>query len=809
MLSEIHEHYKQKYKLSKKYYNILINDEYVKNNNIDKTIISSYFLYYYDIMNPYPLFPTIISINTSKYSTINHYNINEIIDGINNGTTNMVDELGNIKVGNRLDYKNTSKYMNKLNKKIIKFTKLRGEKEGEESVRQFYSYEIKDEIKNKYNGEYVTVAWTKCYEIIHYYKFFDKVQGDTINYFGICEQPGAFIYAINHYIKQNLGKEFRFTLQSLNSKLAQGFKPEKNLSIKYRDVYDYGEDATGDVTNINNIRYYRKTYYKKHYNIITADCGEDCSKDFSKQEINLTKLVTAQMILAISLSDMGTNYFFKLFSIHESQTVHVIYILTYFFEEVNICRTLTTKQASGEIYCVCINFKHKKNEIDEIIENIYKWYEKYEKNETKLLLKDKIISDYFYEKMNIINISLIQRRLLTINFLYYRWNNNELIKKNKEIETRISSVVEHHKNYFMSIYNIQKLEEKNRLIPIKKQSRYIREITSQLYKQYIYPYTNIFDNDNYMKYIIGNNYLIKWKYIKSEHDIKYIKNDINEINEELIYLEHRYVINMPRIMHNIVNIYNKYCFIGEEIKIIRFVKKRIPTIKSLHMYNYSFKERHELYDQYNNYINDVSNKYMIEIINNYVYDMGIKIKYQKNNIYYIIITELLITLFNKKSIFNHIMELILEMIQHITNDSCIVLYINGFTDNIYHLINTYSYFFNKSYIFKCKYSYGLNYNVIFMDKKNINQDKKAKINEIKKVINGGNIIKIYKDIINDELKKNILEIHKEFIKRYTIILEIIQMKITNEDYYNLIQKNLIINSNVLSDMFYKRLKNYK
>lgn len=188
--------------------------------------------------------------------------------------------------------------------------------------RNFYSYEIIDELVDNYNAEYVTIAWLKCYEILEHYKILDNNNKD-INYFGICEQPGAFIFSINHYVRGKLKKKLNFTIQSLNTKIDKsGFPPEKSLYDEYRNNYDYGVDFTGDVTSIENIQYYRQKYYDQDYYLITADCGQSCD-DFSKQEQNIAKLLIGQILLAISLSSQKTTYVLKLFTLYEEYSLYI------------------------------------------------------------------------------------------------------------------------------------------------------------------------------------------------------------------------------------------------------------------------------------------------------------------------------------------------------------------------------------------------------------------------------------------------------------------------------------------------------
>jgi len=436
-----------KYELSNKHYNkIFTTENYYE------------YLYYFDIMNVYPLFPTIITLKIMNDD-------NDIKSIINN------DDKLLIKSNNK-DLNDTILLMNEKIKEL-EFTEEEINKRKVGMIRKFFSYELVDELTINLNAEYVTVAWLKCYEIL---KFYDLIstESTTINYFGICEQPGAFIYAINAYVKTELGKEFDFIIQSLvdltNKKI---FKPEKHLYETYKNKYDYGHDKTGDVTKLNNIKYYRKKYYDRHFELISADCGLDCSDDFSAQEKGLLNVIIGQFLLAISLADSGTNYFFKLFTMYEELTKQLIYVLSQLFDNVHICRTLTTKPESGEIYCVCKNFKYTKKYMDTILDDIYKWYDMYTNNHNVSLVSS--ISKKYYDEIYDINMILAKRRITSMNFLYFRFKNNEYSQNNKQIYEYINELVTHYVKYFIKIYNIQSLEDQNKLVTEKFISKWKKD----------------------------------------------------------------------------------------------------------------------------------------------------------------------------------------------------------------------------------------------------------------------------------------------------------------------------------------------
>lgn len=60
--------------------------------------------------------------------------------------------------------------------------------------------DIIGKIKLEINAEFVTQAWCKFYEILNQYPV---VTSSKLNSVHLCEAPGAFISALNHYLNSN------------------------------------------------------------------------------------------------------------------------------------------------------------------------------------------------------------------------------------------------------------------------------------------------------------------------------------------------------------------------------------------------------------------------------------------------------------------------------------------------------------------------------------------------------------------------------------------------------------------------------
>lgn len=125
-------------------------------------------------------------------------------------------------------------------------------------------------IDKKFNTGKISQAWIKMYEILNNLNIVPK----NLHSFHICESPGQFISAIDYYIKNQLHGTFNWNAQSLNPSIHKNksaFGDQYGLIKKHPNRWHWGVDNTGDITNIDNMKYYLK--FTKNVNLITSDCG--------------------------------------------------------------------------------------------------------------------------------------------------------------------------------------------------------------------------------------------------------------------------------------------------------------------------------------------------------------------------------------------------------------------------------------------------------------------------------------------------------------------------------------------------------
>ena len=235
-------------------------------------------------------------------------------------------------------------------------------------------------IDVKYNQQNVSQAWIKMYEILVIFNLIPK-NGDTYKTFNMCEAPGNFISAINHYIKtETTINNFDWYAQSLNPdhKISNNiaFKDDFGYIKKYKSKWLFGADNTGDITNIDNIKWYRKYTLDRDVNLITSDCGttDELGYDF------LIRIHTAQLIFILYNLPEGGSCVAKM----KIPIIYSIQVELYYRYYKNFKHLYFFKghqnPSSKEFYLVGIGYKRLQNyELDELI----KMFENYEENTNK------------------------------------------------------------------------------------------------------------------------------------------------------------------------------------------------------------------------------------------------------------------------------------------------------------------------------------------------------------------------------------------------------------------------------------------
>jgi 23S rRNA U2552 (ribose-2'-O)-methylase RlmE/FtsJ len=210
-----------------------------------------------------------------------------------------------------------------------------------EAVRYYrpsvkFDRDLRKLVAQRYNTGPNSQAWLKLYEILSTIPLINK-NSTTLRTFHICEAPGSFISAINHFIKTKTAiKKFEWIANSLNPAKSNSkntaFGDDYGYMKKYPNNWDFGADNTGDITHPINMDHYKNKI--KNVNLITSDCGIPWEKESAKVH-ELLKIHLAEMILIMYILPINADFVAKMiFPLYRPIEIHLMYTLYNSFEEL-------------------------------------------------------------------------------------------------------------------------------------------------------------------------------------------------------------------------------------------------------------------------------------------------------------------------------------------------------------------------------------------------------------------------------------------------------------------------------------------
>jgi 23S rRNA U2552 (ribose-2'-O)-methylase RlmE/FtsJ len=328
-----------------------------------------------------------------------------------------------------------------------------------------YLYEIKERI-SKHEKEWdVVKKYTNPYEYIHtivpmkkkcvsqykplsrsYFKMIEMInvfglQFDSkpIKTFHLAEGPGGFIEAISNIRECPYDKYVGITiLEDKTDPNIPAWKKTEYFLNKHPNVFiENGADKTGNILSMDNFLYCKEKY-ESSMELVTADGGFDFSIDFNSQEINITKLLFAQIAYALVMQKKGGCFVLKIFDCFMNHTIDLLYILSSFYSKVYINKPQTSRYANSEKYVICKGFLY--NSCDHFFPFLQNAFNKV------LLITDATvyrflnipISCYFLTKLEEFNAIFGQQQIENIHYTISFIDNNKqdkldaLIKNNLE-----------------------------------------------------------------------------------------------------------------------------------------------------------------------------------------------------------------------------------------------------------------------------------------------------------------------------------------------------------------------------------------
>lgn len=264
----------------------------------------------------------------------------------------------------------------------------------------------------------ISRAFFKMWEIINDFKLLDF--SNNLIYGALCEGPGGFIEAFNVYRKHKFTNIkdtiVAITLKNDNDTLVPAWKKSQRVLKECSHIYiTYGNDNTGNLYNVNNIEAYINLFKEYKADLVTGDGGFDFSPDYNNQEINIIRLLWCEIVTGILSLKKNGNMVIKIFDCFEKITIDILYILSYYFQNVYIVKPLTSRPLNSEKYMVCKSFMNNYTEDDKT--NMLQIVNNMNSIKYKSLIKNSIPTE-FIECINVINTGFAFRQIRYINKIF-------------------------------------------------------------------------------------------------------------------------------------------------------------------------------------------------------------------------------------------------------------------------------------------------------------------------------------------------------------------------------------------------------
>ena len=252
------------------------------------------------------------------------------------------------------------------------------------SVKNQFEYE---KISNFDKKKRASRAFYKMMELFRKWKL---INNNTKNALCLCEAPGGFIQAI---------KEVKPSINVFGQSLGNSIKFSNTINPKfyeYSDLYKL-ENIIGYAKNAKNIG---------KYDLITSDGGIDVSDDYSLQEVKNLRIIYCQILTMLYCLKVGGNFVIKIFDCFTEETIKLLQLLSYHFENFEIVKPVLSRPCNSEKYVICLGFKGYTKPIFDFTQQI---------NNDTIKFKGITVDPNFYNQMVYMNKVFANNQIKNIN----------------------------------------------------------------------------------------------------------------------------------------------------------------------------------------------------------------------------------------------------------------------------------------------------------------------------------------------------------------------------------------------------------
>ena len=226
---------------------------------------------------------------------------------------------------------------------------------------------LRNLVSKKFNGQAVTNAWLKIYEIVSQFglkKYLLEPVNSPLNQkitmYGNAELPGAFISSVNHYAHTHSIKMEWVASSLLPSQENDALEDKYGIMANNRSKWLMDSTNDGNITNPANLRGLNDRVRKVFPDgvlLYTSDAGIDVGNCFNNQEFLNLKIHYGQIIMGVLTLKKGGMFVTKHYTVAHPFTISMIVYLSQLFCEFFIVKPVTSRAANSEIYLVGRGFK--------------------------------------------------------------------------------------------------------------------------------------------------------------------------------------------------------------------------------------------------------------------------------------------------------------------------------------------------------------------------------------------------------------------------------------------------------------------
>ena len=238
-----------------------------------------------------------------------------------------------------------------------------------------YSREVE---KRVHKPGSITNAWMKCWEMIHTFDLVPVDHPDTFTIFCNAEFPGAFILALNHYIKTSTkSKKYEWYANSLWPGDGKGtnkeiFKDSFKLYEKYPDRWLMNDKNGGSVLDPKMI-WIIEDRLMDSVDLYTSDIGIGAEFDEEEAEAPLN---LGQIICALKTLKRGGTMVCKMFLFFKPFNMSLLRLLCNVFEHFYVTKPIASRGGNSEIYIIGKGYKKNQDIIDTLMHSLKTWDKK-------------------------------------------------------------------------------------------------------------------------------------------------------------------------------------------------------------------------------------------------------------------------------------------------------------------------------------------------------------------------------------------------------------------------------------------------